>query len=319
MTQISGYQPPKFKERDRFFSKRTLWVMNLILIPLIYVLSQVGQEDSDDDSDQIVTATSEYMLSQVQFNRVLYNDINLHWANLDNAQVLTFGFVLNRQPIASLEIPMYVNVQTQIEGGNLWVQVEMPNNREVIYDALVFMKQWLPLLTPENAIVLTGELDEKIVGNLVENLMDNQGRFSEFYASASKYVQAIEAPQIGSEDFEIFYVTQLIIKSRILSNRIELSWDTKTPKRILGVNSVIDANWLELVDQVEFDQALEKLNASLTPEPISRQSITRYLMHQAGYNLPVDYFHTRALRYQRVDISQVNAQLTKLQEKLIKQ
>jgi len=318
MTQISEYQPPEFKESEPFFSRRTLWVVNLILIPLIYVLSQVGRGDSDDMQIEYVAPTLQFPLEEVVFNQTQFGGMDLHWANLKNSQTLFFGFVLDRQPIASVEIPPLVNLNTKSEGGKLWVQIEMPNNREVIYDALVFMRDWLPMLTSENEVVIVGELDENVVANLIGNLVDNNGAYSEFFTNPSKFVQTLEAPQIGSENFEVFFVAHLIIKSRILSNRIALAWDTKTPRRLLGVNSVMDANWLLPVTSEEFDLVMARLNKSLVEAQLSPQSIMRYLMHQAGYNLELDYFHTRALRYNQVTLPRINEQLSKLQEMLIK-
>ena len=318
MTQISGYQPPEFKEKERFFSRRTLWVMNLILIPLIFVLAQVGQDDLVDVEADYIAPTTQYMLEDISFNQTVFNSMGLHWVNLDNSQRLIFGFVLNRQPIASIEIPPFVSVKTQSEGGRLWVQISMPNNRDVIYDALIFMRAWLPVLTSENQIVIAGELDKSVVATLVGNLMDNDGAFSEFHSKTNRFVQTIESAQIGSENFEVFYIAQLIIKSRILNSRIHLTWDTKTQKRFLGINSVIEPSWLLPVAEGEFDQIKSNLNESLIPTRISVDSLVRYLMHQAGYNLPVNYFHTRALRYQQVSLLQINAQLIKLQEMLIK-
>ncbi|MCJ8313337.1 MAG: hypothetical protein HRU38_12805 [Saccharospirillaceae bacterium] len=318
MTQISGYQPPEFKERERFFSKRTLWIMNLILIPLIFVLATLGQNDSDDVAIDYVAPNTEYLLADLTFNKTQYAGLDLHWVNLDNSQKLYFGFVFDRQPVASIQIPPFVNVKTQAQGGQLWIQIDMPNNREVIYDALVFMKSWLPLLTSNNKVVIAGELDQKIVASLVENLMFNDGESTEFFTSATKFVQTIESPQIGSEEFEVFYVVHLILKSRILSNRINVIWDTKTQKRLLGFNSVIEPSWLLPIKNEEFDRIMSDLSESLKPAQINVDGLMRYLMHQAGYNLPPNYFHTRALRYRQVSLLQINAQLIKLQELLIK-
>ena len=80
----------------------------------------------------------------------------------------------------------------------------------------------------------------------------------------------------------------------------------------------MDAKWLLPVENDEFATVMLGLEASLEPAQLSVDSLMRYLMHQAGYNLPPNYFHTRALRYQQVSLLQINEQLIKLQELLIK-
>ncbi|BCE01504.1 hypothetical protein [Marinicellulosiphila megalodicopiae] len=311
MTQIDPYEPFEFKERKRFFSKKMLWALNLVLLPLIYVLSQVGVE-SNDALVEDKMPTEFYNLQDVVFHKDRFNGIGLHWAEFDNAQEIYFGFVINRQPIASVSIPEFVEVHTQVQGGKLWINVSMPNNRDIIYDALLFIQLWLPKLTQSDEIMIAGEVNESIVATLVENLMHNQGDFVAFFAASSNSNNIIPAPQIGDENFESFYVAYLLLLQRTQKTSVSLRWDVKGGQRFLILDGVVDAKWFSDVTFQEFDQLMSELIKNIENQKTKRSGLVRYLMHQAGYNLPVDYFQSRPLRYQQVTIQRVNEQLNKI-------
>ncbi|WP_108126093.1 hypothetical protein [Saccharospirillum mangrovi] len=287
------------------FSRRTLWIIVYVTIPLIYVLNQLGGEpesESADAEDQL------WSLDELSFER----DGNRWLVDLPQANQLWLTVVQNEAPAEPLDSSSGVRVSLQ--GGRTLVSVVNPARLELLETSVDFLVEWLPD-GDDRQLILSGPLNDEWVAALepLNGRLQGQASVEEIQPAAA--VARLIAPPMGSDEQLAFLIWIDVLEQRLSGYQPEVRWDHRAERSQVLFSQTLAPNLFdEPVSDAELAPVLAAYQAAAEQRQRRADQIHRYLVTTAVYDLPLDFLLQQPERLARIDLAAVNQQRQRTQE-----
>ena len=282
------------------FSRRTLWIIIYITIPLIFVLNQLGP-----DSDRAPSAPERrvWSLDRIEFQR----DGRLWTVELPDSRTVRLTVIQNQIPAESMTLPDAEAIRTSRQGGRFLVTVVNPADRRALETSVDFLRQWLPD-GDRRDLVLSGPLtaDHRAeVRRLMEPLhgtgVDNQ-------VAPLPALTRLTSPPMGSQRQLAFLLWVGVLQQRLSGYNPEVRWDHRGKPSEVLINQTLTPEVLDPVTQTELEPVLAAYRTAADRRDRSGEQIHRYLVTTAVYGLPLDFLLTQPERLASVTLNDVNEQ-----------
>lgn len=280
------------------FSRRTLWIIIYITIPLIFVLHQLGPEP-----DMAGPERQSWSLDDIEFQR----DQAFWTVDLPESRTLRLTVIQERIPSEALPVPDARAVRTSRQGGRFLVTVVNPADRGALETSVDFLRQWLPD-GERRDLVLSGPLTEvwraearRLLAPLAGTGVDNQ-------VAPQPALTRLPSPPMGSQRQLAFLLWVGVLQQRLSGYEPEVRWDHRgQPSQVL-INQTLAPEVLEPVTEDELAPVLAAYRAAASQRERSGEQIHRYLVTTAVYGLPLDFLLTQPERLAAITLADVNEQ-----------
>lgn len=290
------------------FSRRTLWIIIYITIPLIFVLHQLGPEP---DASPTEPERRVWPLDDIRFTR----DDALWTVDLPGSRTLRLTVIQDRIPTESLAMPDDSGIRSSRQGGRFLVTVTNPADAGALETSVDFLQQWLPDGRHRD-LVLSGPLNDTLRSQARRLLGPLSGSGTDNRVAPRSALTRLTSPPMGSRDQLAFLLWVGVLQQRLSGYDPEVSWDHRDRPSEVLINQTLTPDVLRPVTDAELAPVLEAYQAAAGQRQRRGEQIHRYLVTSAVYGLAVDFLLTQPERLAAVTLADVNEQRTRTQSEL---
>ena len=286
------------------FSRRTLWLIIFVTIPLIVVFNLVGQEEG---------VVSEVVEPQAWFldDLAVSTDERAHgrtlWTvDLDQARQLRLTITQDLIPTEQLDIAIDAAVSTSRQGGQFQVTVVNPADTDALQASVDFLQSWLPD-GDSRSVVLSGDLDDDrmaVARRLLEPLL-GEGMVNQVAPQPS--LARLRSPPMGTNEQMAFLLWVGVLQQRLSGYDPQVRWDHRAETSQVLINQTLSTDLFVPVTEEELEPVRAAYTASAEQRSRSAEQIHRYLVTSAVYDLPADFLVSQQQRLSAITLADVNA------------
>jgi hypothetical protein len=287
-----------------YFSRRTLWIIIFVTIPLIVLLNTVGQDESG--STGAVEANT-WSLDTLAIETDQPTRDESFWAvDLNDSSQLRLTVAQNQIPSEQLDIAIEAAIRSGRQGGLFWVTVVNPRDANALEASVEFLQTWLPD-GDKRSVVLSGDLNPELIATARTLLGALQGEGMANQVAPQPSLGRLESPAMGTREQLAFLLFVGVLQQRLSGYDPQVRWDHRARTSQVLINQTLSPS---LFDPVTADE-LEPVQAAYTDSAEQRErnaeQIHRYLVTSAIYGLPPDFLVSQQQRLAAVTLEDVNA------------
>ncbi len=286
------------------FSRRTLWLIVFVTIPLIVVLNRVGQ-DEEAVSQAINSQT--WSLDELAVETDEQAPGRTLWTvDLDQARQLRLTITQDQIPSEQLDIAIEAAIITSRQGGQFQVSVVNPADTEALVASVDFLQSWLPD-GDNRSVVLSGDLDDDRVAIAEQLLEPLQGAGMTNQVAPQPSLGRLMSPPMGTSEQLAFLLWVGVLQQRLSGYDPQVRWDHRAGTSQVLINQTLSPELFRPVTAEEFEPVQAAYTASAEQRSRSAVQIHRYLVTSAVYDLPSDFLVSQQQRLSEITLADVNA------------
>lgn len=286
------------------FSRRTLWLIIFVTIPLIVVLNRVGQEEGAVSE---VVEPQSWSLDDLAVQTDERAPGRTFWTvDLDGARQLRLTITQDLIPTEQLDIAIDAAVSTSRQGGQFQVTVVNPADTAALEASVDFLQGWLPD-GDSRSVVLSGDLDDDrmaVAGRLLGPL-SGEGMANQVAPQPS--LGRLRSPPMGTNEQLAFLLWIGVLQQRLSGYDPQVRWDHRAAASQVLINQTLSTDLFVPVTDEELEPIRAAYTASAEQRSRSAEQIHRYLVTSAVYDLPPDFLVSQQQRLAAITLEGVNA------------
>ncbi|PTY39055.1 hypothetical protein BGP77_09915 [Saccharospirillum sp. MSK14-1] len=282
------------------FSRRTLWIIIYVTIPLIFILNQLGGEP---DADSAEADPQRWSLDEVDFEQTS----NRWQVDLPQAEQIRLSVVQPQAPAEMLATGDSSGLSLSRQGGQFVVTVVNPARLQLLETSVDFLVDWLPD-SDERRIVVSGSLNDEWLAALEPLNGPLRGEALPGEVRAAAAVSRLTAPPMGSDEQLAFLIWVDVLEQRLGGYQPDVRWDHRAVRSQVLFNQTLAPSLFEPVTEDELEPVLSAYQNAAAQRQRRADQIHRYLLTTAVYELPLDFLLRQPERLAQVDLAAVNQQ-----------
>lgn len=291
------------------FNRTSLWLIIVLLIPMITILNQTDKKPEIEDK-QITKL--HFPLPDLEIVR----SANDTWVELPGSGQIILSIITENVPSNRVKVPSHQDFKMSIRDNKAVTRVVTPSEQAALEVTLEFLHSWLPELTETNTIVISGEVDQKLLDTIRIYLQSATGNSIKLVQANDSYVTRIQVPDMGSSAQLAFVISAEIIRKRIVGYQPKLTWDHTDSISYLDLNTTLKPEWLTDASDEEFETVHQRMIELASDTDRSPNQIHRYLETIALYNTPPEFIQQQSRLLKQITIEQINQQIAQIKSAL---
>lgn len=269
------------------FSRKTLWMIIIILIPVITILNTSNRSPVEQNGAEI---QDRFVLNQLEFISQ-----GPDWrVQLPGSGLIAMAIAIPGVPTGKVDIPNHQDFEIAIRRNHTVTYIKIPAERAALDVTLDFLQQWLPPLDEHSHIIVAGEITDATLDYIREQMVDARGDSQPLSSAPPNELSVIPLPTMGTTEQMSVLLAANILNQRLSGYATRFSWNHRSDISYLTINATLRREWLELVTEDEFAQAkASMLEAAVQPDR-SVDQILRYLTTIALDSLPAEFILQQA-------------------------
>lgn len=284
------------------FNRTSLWMIIAILLPLIAILNQSGQTPEIEDKS---TTNLYFSLPELKFNRFQNNA----WTELPGSGEISISIITRSVPKNRLKIPPHQDFKVSIRNNFAVTWVKTPSEQAALEVTLEFLKEWLPPITSDDLIIMSGEVNKELTKEVRNILRRSNGESIPLTQKTDQYVTRIQVPEMGSQSQLAFIIAAEIIRQRVTGYEPKLTWDHSDKVSYLDLNTTLKPEWLTPATPEEISNIRDYMVSSAAKSDRTSDQIHRYLTTQALYDLPAAFIQNQSELLSQISDDAVNERI----------
>lgn len=277
-----------------------LSILILLLIPLIFLLQQMGPKDGDLQPPS--NAQSHFSLTQLQ-PQPEDAPFGPAW-RLDLAtDDLVLLFKLSHLPSNQWPMPDWVTWQSQWRAGYLLLSLRLPASQRPYQDLLLLIEEWLPA----DGLLATAAIGPNTDDSwqaLLNSLARLRGEGELARPINQRDVTALSSPATGTVEQIAFILASQWLRPQLSGYAPTMRWDHSLSPSQLLINQSVPRT-LQAMDDDSFQQLHQQLQAQAEQERDLEQ-ISNYMLVLLADALPASFITEQQQRLQALQLQQVN-------------
>lgn len=282
------------------FSRRTLWIIIYVTIPLIFALNQLGGEP-DASSDAV--EAQRWSLDELDFEQAG----NRWQVNLPQSEQLRLSIIQSAAPAQALPLSDSSGLRLARQGGQFVVTIVNPARLQLLETSIDFLVDWLPD-GADRRIVVSGPLNDEWLAALAPLDGRLQGEISAEEVQPAAAVSRLTAPPMGSDEQLAFLIWIDVLEQRLGGYQPEVRWDHRAQRSQVLFNQSLAPALFTPVTAAELEPVLSAYQNAAAQRRRQADQIHRYLVTTAVYQLPLDFLLRQPERLAQVNLAAVNQQ-----------
>lgn len=286
------------------FSRRTLWLIVFVTIPLIVVLNRVGQ---DEEAVSPAANSQTWSLDELAVETDEQAPGRALWTvDLDQARQLRLTITQDQLPTEQLDIAIDAAISTSRQGGQFQVTVINPADTEALEASVDFLQSWLPD-GDTRSVVLSGELEDDRVA-IAERLLEPlRGAGMANQIAPQPSLGRLTSPPMGTNNQLAFLLWVGVLQQRLSGYDPQVRWDHRAKTSQVLINQTLSPELFRPVTAEELKPVRAAYTASAEQRSRDAEQIHRYLVTSAVYDLPSDFLVSQQPRLSAITLEDVNA------------
>lgn len=281
------------------FSRRTLWIIIYITIPLIILLNSLGPKPyiAGEPAPEAPT----WSLDELALDCAR----QVCTLALAGAEHIRVSALLDRIPTGQVAVPAAFDLQTQQLGGRFVISLEGPANASSQAELMAFLRQWLPADGALNWVV-TGAISDELVAqlNALETIRSGPGLALSL--EPLKALTRLTAPALGTAEQLSFLLWIDLLNGRLAAYSIQGQWRDRQASSYVNFNGTLSADLFYPVDLAELAPVLAAYRAAGAERQRNASQIDRYAVTAELYRLPLSFFINQPERLATLSLASVN-------------
>lgn len=278
------------------FSRATLWMIIIVLIPLITVLNNLGQDPVEPQGEPY---RDRFPLDELEF----IADGPDWQVSLPGSGIIAIGVAVPGVLTSRVELPQHQDFDVAIRRDHTLTYVQIPAERAGLDVTLEFLQQWLPPLDERSHVIVAGEITEATLSYVREALEDSTGSVQPFEQPKPEALTAIPLPDMGTLAQRQVLLAANILQARLSGYGTSIQWNHRGSTSYLTVNATLKQEWLTPVSEEEFVQAKNAMERAAKQTDRNVGQILRYLMTVALENLSADFIQNQSSRIAALNLN----------------
>lgn len=282
------------------FSRRTLWIIIYITIPLIFILNQLG---SEPDTQTAESGEQRWSLDEVDFEQAG----NRWQVDLPQSEQILLSVIQSQAPAQALATGDSSGLNLAYQGGQFVVTVVNPARLQLLETSVDFLVDWLPD-SEDRRIVVSGALNDEWLAALapLNGQLEGEARQAEIRPAAA--VSRLTAPPMGTDEQLAFLIWVDVLEQRLGGYQPEVRWDHRAARSQVLFNQTLAPSLFAEVTEDELAPVLSAYQNAAAQRQRRADQIHRYLVTTAVYELPLNFLLRQPERLAQVDLAAVNQQ-----------
>ncbi len=287
---------PKSRLRAKpHFSRRFLWLLILLLIPLIPFLDSLGPDEvyrlperTSQPADSFSTAqVTESTVSEVRGN------VPVLRLALPDAPEFRLSVVSDRQPAELPPLPQGITGESVFRYGRWVLNLVAPYDGDQL-EALAEYLMWaLPPATRDTRYVLSGPWSDELAGAVIGSLVQSDAPSYRVDPPRSRGVVVYTSPYPDEPGYWSFVLAMDLLDQRLTGYRAEMQWNQQVRPAEVALTTSLLPEQRELPAPGDFGSSRERLLRAVAAEERSLNGWHQQLIWLAAYDLAPGYLAER--------------------------
>jgi hypothetical protein len=287
-----------------YFSRRTLWIIIFVTIPLIVLLNTIGQDEAGTPG---LAGTRVWSLDTLVIETDQPAPDTSFWTvDLDGSSQLRLTVAQNQIPSQQLDVAIEAAIRSGRQGGRFWVTVVNPLDENAFATSVEFLRAWLPD-GDARSVVLSGDLNEELIATAEILLESLQGEGMANLVAPQPSLGRLESPAMGTREQLAFLLFVGVLQQRLSGYDPQVHWDHRARTSQVLINQTLSPTLFDPVTAKELEPVQAAYSASAEQRERNAEQIHRYLVTSAVYGLPPDFLVSQQQRLAAVTLEDVNA------------
>lgn len=283
------------------FSRRTLWIIMFVTIPLIVFLDSLGRDAGDASASLSSSRDQAWSMDGLS----LEPRGRLQWLDLSGSDEIRISVISDLQPANSLGLISPDAFQQVVQGGRHVVTIVNPVNVSSVRSSLEIIQSWLPA-NANSEILVSGPYSDRLAEQIEPFIDSWQGSGEPISITPVPALTRLSSPQWGTSDQLAFLVWISILQQRLAGLSIQTSWDHRSDISVVTFNSTLAPDVLGPVTTAELEPVLAAYVRSANQRERRQEQLHRYAVTAVVYGLSFDYFINQPQRLAALTLSQIN-------------
>ncbi len=290
------------------FNNWTLSILILLLIPLIFLLHQMGPKEGDlrplgQEGQLFALADLELIGSEQSFGPAWRLDLD--------SDELVLLFKLKAIPSQQWPMPDWVDWHSQWRAGHLLLSLRLPAQQRAYQDLLLLIEEWLPAEQLVGLAAIGANTDASWQALLqTSQQLRGQGQISR--PRIERDITTLTSPDTGTVEQLAFILASQWLRPQLQGYAPDMRWSHSYSPSQLLINQSLPRQ-LEPMDEESFALLQQQL-LQQAAEPRNLAQISSYMLVLLAENLGSGFITQQAERIAALQLSQINQHLQQFSE-----
>jgi len=281
------------------FSRRTLWIIIYVTIPLIFVLNSLGPDEAVTEK----SLQGEQLWSLDAMTLTCEN--SLCFMSLDGSPSLLLSVISDKLPDSQLDVPDELTIQTGLQGGYFVATFKIKPTLKNLKITTRFIQNWLPY-SNKVQVVVSGDVSDAMKTQLESLISSLQGSGIPNVIEPVNGLAVLQSPVLGGGDQLSFLMWVEVLKNRLAGYDVIVKWDHRRQQSYVVFNSTLAEDIFYPVESEELAPILSAYIDSAQIRVRSFAQLHRYAVTASVYQLPLSFFIDQPSRLGSISVESVN-------------
>lgn len=290
---------PKSRLRAKpHFSRRFLWLLILLLLPLIPFLDSLGPDEVYQLPEQTSEPVSSFAASRVFDDTVseVRGNVPVIRLPLPEAPEFRLSVVSDRQPAELPPLPQGVTGESVFRYGRWVLNLVIPYDGEPLEALAEYLMEALPPATRDTGYVLSGPWTDEVASAVVGSLVQSDAPSYRVDPPGSRGVVVYTSPYPDEPGYWSFVLAMDLLDQRLGGYRAEMHWNQQVRPAEVALTTSLLPEQRGLPDSTDFENSRRRLLRAVAAEERSLAGWHQQLIWVAAYNLAPRHLAEREQR-----------------------
>lgn len=278
------------------FSRRTLWIIIYLTIPMIIILNNLGPSER---SNVEISQSEHWSLDEV----FVEQKGNAGWLYLEASGKVRMSVITHLLPNTTFPDEFRSLVSIHQQGGLNIITFLVPSTFEPESTYFKAIRNWIP---ESNRTVISGDYGEELSRTIEDLLVSADGSAVKNEFSPANGLSVLAAPKMGTDENLAFLIWIDILRQRLAGYEIQARWDHRNTISSVVFNSTLDRALFSEVTVGELSPILSAYRQLAKSRLREASQLHRYAVTAALYQLPFSFFVNQSERLDAVSLDAIN-------------
>lgn len=283
---MSDQPNSRFRAKPRF-SRRFLWLLILVLIPLIPFLRNLGPDEVYVLPERSSPTTESFDTDHVteRLTREVRDNVSTLRLVLSDASDFRLTVISDRQPAELPPLPEGVSGESVLRYGRWTLTLVVPYDGDRLETLAEYLQWTLPPVTRRTGYVLSGPWSDRLAEVVVGSLVRSDAPSFRVDPPHSEGVLVYKSPYPDEPRYWPFLLAMDLLDQRLTGYRAEMHWNHQVRPSEVALTTSLLPEQRQLPSTSAFDASRQRLLRAVGAEKRSASGWHQHLIRLAAYAL----------------------------------
>lgn len=277
------------------FSRRFLWLLILVLLPLIPFLNSLGPDETYQLPDRTTTPAVSFSATTVvsSAQSEVRGNVPVLRLPLPEAEQFRLAVISDRQPAELPPLPDGITGESVFRYGRWVLNLTVPYEGDQLESLSEYLMWALPPATRDTRYVLTGPWTDQLAGAVVGALVQSDAPSYRVSPPRSRGIVVYSSPYPNEPDYWSFVLAMDLLDQRLSGYQAEMQWNQQVRPAEVALTTSLLPEQRDRPEQGAFTDSQQRLLRAVAVEERSLAGWHQQLIWLAAYDLSPAYLAER--------------------------